>query len=213
MTKPEREDEPRIEELGNLPEELEPPPELERRVLGALRERGLVISGEAPPAPGRAAATRQPLRRRAPRWAALAAACLIAFTAGWFGRALVLETAPTATDDRPRFLLLLSEPRGGGELAPNELAARVEEYRAWAHGLARRGLLEGADRLEPRAIRLDGAAGDEASVTRGAASETPVTISGFFLIRAGDLGEARRLAETCPHLRHGGRVTVRPIAG
>jgi hypothetical protein len=224
MNRPEREEEPRLDELRALPRELEPPPELERRVIGALRERGLLVSDAVSStvlsaAPGGASPARPAAARPAPgpaRWAALAAACLVAFAAGWFGRSLALEPAtPGAADDRPRFLLLLSEPGAAGELPPDELGARVEEYRAWAHGLASRGLLEGADRLEPRAIRLDRAAGGGGDpVGRGApAGDDPGAVSGFFLIRAADLDHALGIAGTCPHLRHGGRITVRPIAG
>lgn len=217
MSGPEREQEPRIDELGALPRELDPPPELERRVVDALRERGLVAGGELPAASAGVLASRRTPRRAGPRWAALAAASLLAFTAGWFGRALALEPAPAGAGDdgRPRFLLLLSEPGAGGELPAEELGARIDEYRAWARGLASRGLLEGADRLEPRAVRLGASAGGASGAAPGgaAAGEDPGTVSGFFLIRAADLREARGIAETCPHLRHGGRVTVRPIAG
>lgn len=220
MSPPQRQQEPRIDELTALPAELAPPPELERRVIGALRERGLLVSDTvAGTTPAGTSSARPAAARPGPgpaRWAALAAACLVAFTAGWFGRSLALEpAAPAPVDARPRFLLLLGEAGAGGKLPPEELTARIEEHRAWARGLASRGLLEVADRLEPRAVRLDRIGGDGGGSADpvAPAADDPGTVRGFFLIRAGDLEEALGIAGTCPHLRHGGSVTVRPISG
>jgi hypothetical protein len=36
-------------------------------------------------------------------------------------------------------------------------------------------------------------------------------VRGFFIIRAATEAEALGVARTCPHLRHGGAVAVRPI--
>ena len=36
-------------------------------------------------------------------------------------------------------------------------------------------------------------------------------MSGFFVIKAASREEAIAIAKTCPHLRHGGRVAVRPV--
>jgi hypothetical protein len=40
----------------------------------------------------------------------------------------------------------------------------------------------------------------------------PAQPRGFFVVRARDFAEARRIAETCPHLRHGGRIVLRRVA-
>jgi hypothetical protein len=37
-------------------------------------------------------------------------------------------------------------------------------------------------------------------------------IRGFFVISASDFQDALSVARSCPHLRHGGRILVRPIA-
>jgi hypothetical protein len=50
-------------------------------------------------------------------------------------------------------------------------------------------------------------AGERAEVPAGAPGEP----TGFFLVRAGDLAEAERIARDCPHLRHGGEVALRPV--
>ena len=36
--------------------------------------------------------------------------------------------------------------------------------------------------------------------------------TGYFVIRAADLSAATALAQTCPHLKYGGSIRVRPIA-
>ena len=35
--------------------------------------------------------------------------------------------------------------------------------------------------------------------------------TGFFIVAARDSADAAALAESCPHLKHGGRVAVRAI--
>jgi hypothetical protein len=185
MSDLEPEGEPAVAELAALPREEAPPPELEGRVVAALAERGL-------------------LRRRrgggAGGWASLAAASLLAFAVGWLARGGPSSGGPPAAATAgPEFLLLLA---GGVDQPPEAEAARVAEYRAWAGDLRRRGLLVSAERLAPRAVELGG----------GAAGTGIEDVSGFFLLRARDLDEAVALAGTCPHLRHGGRVTVRPVA-
>jgi len=37
------------------------------------------------------------------------------------------------------------------------------------------------------------------------------TLAGYYVLAAPDLARAARIAGTTPHLRHGGRVVVRPI--
>ena len=68
---------------------------------------------------------------------------------------------------------------------------RVDEYRAWARDLRARNVV------------IDGVKLKSAS--------SP--LSGYFMIRARDLDEAKRIAATCPHIRHGGTIEVREIDG
>ena len=50
-------------------------------------------------------------------------------------------------------------------------------------------------------------------VTDGPFVEGQDMVLGFMIVRAGDLGEASRLAAGCPMVIGGGAVEVRPIAG
>ncbi len=109
--------------LRALPREAEPPPALEERVVGALRDRGLVA------------------RRRPVSWNSLAAG-LVLFAAGLVaGRWLPARPAHPA---EPVYLLLLY---AGPDRTTGDEAARAHEYGAWAASLRKDGRLLGAERL------------------------------------------------------------------
>jgi hypothetical protein len=36
-------------------------------------------------------------------------------------------------------------------------------------------------------------------------------VAGLFIVRASDLERAAAIARTCPHMRYGGQIEVRPI--
>jgi hypothetical protein len=36
-------------------------------------------------------------------------------------------------------------------------------------------------------------------------------LAGYFIVTARDAGEAIEIARSCPHLKHGGAIAVRPI--
>jgi hypothetical protein len=168
-------------QLDALPREIEPPADLERRVVAALRRGGHL----AP-------------RARAPRaWMATAAAAAI-FAAG----VLVGRTAPDPAPEPPaglaQFLLLLYEPT---PLAVADDRDLVAEYGAWARGLARQGRLASAEKLAEASVRLP----------ERAATAAEVEPTGFFVVRAASLDEALEIARGCPHLAHGGEIRVRPV--
>jgi hypothetical protein len=89
-------------------------------------------------------------------------------------------------------------------------AARVAEYSAWARDLAGQGILVDGVKLADEGSTLieDEAA---ARMRRAQTGMETTAVRGFFVIRAATEAEALRLARTCPHLRHGGRIAVRPI--
>jgi hypothetical protein len=170
--------------LAALGRQEEPPPELEGRVVAELRARRLITPG-----------------RRPPTTAVAAAAAAVLFVCGV---ALGRATAPASAGAPVRpaastFALFLH----GGEVLdadPRAVAARVQEYRLWARGLAAGGRLVSGEKLKPGLRSLGGAS---------PADVRPV--QGFFLIRAASLDEAEETARTCPHLRHGGQIVVREI--
>ena len=172
--------------LAGLPAESALPAGLEDRVVQALRARGLVARGRRGPSRG---------------WQATAAATL--FLCG-MGTGLVARRPappPTGLPAGPNYLLLLYPGPGYVVGDAADEARRVVEYGEWAGRLHREGRLLGAEKLGGEALVLE--AGRLA-----ASGEGP---QGYFLVRARSLEEAQDIARACPHLGHGGRVTVQVV--
>jgi hypothetical protein len=123
-------------------------------------------------------------------WTALsiAAAVVVGFLAG----------ALTPGLQRPperEFLLLLRGDAGATTAAA--VQERVREYRDWA------------SRVD---APIDGEKLVETATILGNARDRGDRIGGFFRVAAPSLEEARAIASSCPHLRHGGWIEVREIA-
>jgi hypothetical protein len=171
--------------LDELARELPPPVGLEERVVARLAGRGLLTR-----------------RSRRGRWLLPLAAAAAGLAAGW-----LLHGSTTATPS-PRAeagLYLLVVHGESGEARP--AAERVEAHRAWARELAASGRLVTAKKLASSGSVLDGGSTAPSRPLELDASSP----SGFFLVRASSLAEAERLARSSPHVRWGGRLTVRPI--
>ena len=144
--------------------------------------------------------TRGLIRSSRPAWrwgAAAAAAIVLAFAGGWSAHAWTSGSSGVI-DERPRYMLLLF----GAESAPGEETRRVEEYRAWAASVASSGAHVSGEKLADRQFVLGPA-------QEPAQTDDPL---GFFIISAPDDRAAEAMAQTHPHLKHGGRIVVRPIA-
>lgn len=175
------------EAISGLQRESLAPAAVEERVVSALRARGVIR-------PDRGRRTRRV-------WLAAAAAGLLA--AGFLlGRGFPPRPAPGSAS--PRFALFLLRGAESVPQRPEEEAARVAEYRAWARGLAGAGRLVTGEKLEDRGERIGGFS--------SAAPADEEEIRGFFVISASNFEDALAVARGCPHLRHGGRILVRPIA-
>ena len=94
----------------------------------------------------------------------------------------------------------------GGALPEAEEARLVAEYAGWAADLRRRGVAIDGEKLEDERWLLGPEGGRE---RRGPARGA---LAGYFLIEAADPDAALAVAESCPHLRHGGSVELRRIA-
>ena len=176
-----------VSRAAGLPGEIAPPDAARYRIVGALAARGL-------------------LRRKAATgtriWQAVAilGAAAALFAAGLLAGRRPAEPPPAQS--LPRFVLFLSKLPGETESGEPE---RVAEYKSWAAGLRGQGRLISGEKLRPEAREI--LPGGDAAGERA-----PAEVSGFFVLEAKDLNGALALARTCPHLRHGGRVTVRQVA-
>jgi len=179
-----------LTELDALSPEMEPSPEVEERLVGALRKRGLLADS--------------PLRPISAWWQ-LAAVVLIAATVGWVGRGLIEPPGLQPTTGR-EFLLILSEPEALRTTKPE--AELVEEYRGWASKLSRQGGLVHSGKLVSGGHLLTSSVETrQPLVTDGGLD----TVTGYFQVRAGSWDEALELARTCPHLAYGGEISVRML--
>jgi hypothetical protein len=174
--------------LRVLPREVDPPPALRERVRETLRSRGRL----------------RPRRRRVLAVSAALAAAVLLFLAG----RLSARVRDPWSDSRPEFVLLVYEGPGFDRSAG--VPALFAEYDAWARGLQARGLLLHGRALE-RGSTLLQASGGRVSVEPHEVAADAGTITGFFILRAADSAQALAIARTCPHLKHGGTLILRPI--
>jgi hypothetical protein len=181
--------------LRGLREGPSAPAALEARVVAALRGQGLL---------GEGAGARGGGWRRGALLAAGLAASLAAFALGWWARGPGLAAPAAAPAGAARYVLLIHDT--GTELPAAQEAALVREYGEWAAGLRRRGVAINGEKLEEsRTVLASGGRRDERGSSRGA-------LAGYFLLDAADPAAALAVAESCPHLRHGGTVELRRIA-
>lgn len=179
--------------LGSLPGQVDPPHELQHRVQRTLSQRGLLR------------------QRHARTWYPAAA---IAAGLALIGLGYILGQAPdrgrAAADGLGRFALFLYED-AGFDTSRTE-AELVGEYSAWAAELRARGQLDVGAQLAGTERLLVPTADSVAIDTRGVDTDAG-TLTGIFIIRAATETEALDIAGSCPHLKYGGRVAVRPIVG
>lgn len=169
-----------------------PPGDLEERVVSSLRRRGLLRP------PGRVVSW----------WRLVAAAAVLAatFLAGYGAGSWSGGPADDATDG---YLLLLYETPEGLRAPRSEVARLVAEYSAWAAAQRREGTLVSGEKLAADGLVL--ARDDDLRLSREPGGGSARVLSGFFLIRADSYEEARQIAESCPHLAHGGEIEIRRI--
>lgn len=142
---------------------------------------------------------------RLPNWKTVLvgiAAAAVAFLGGL----RVGAPRKSAIDALPRFALLLYEGKNFDHGRPGEY---LREYTAWARSLSERGISVEGDELSRDSRILHPASG---SIRSEAPAPSDEILAGYFIIGAGTLDEAIVIARECPHLKHEGRIEVRPIA-
>lgn len=162
----------------------QPPEDLERRIVAAVRAAGGL----------------QARRSLGRVWLAAAAAAIIFVAGVGVGSRWWPAQADEVAPGRARYLLLLAgdvTPAAGG-------GTRSAEYGAWARAVSATGVFVRGAELSPT-VRLVGAAADT-PLARELAS-----VGGYFIIEAETEDEAVRLAASCPHVKYGGAVQVRKL--
>lgn len=161
-----------------------PPPELERRVIEAVRRAG----GLHP-----AGRWNSPVRM-----AAAAVFFLIAgFAGGAFWQSASDAPASTSTD---RWMLLVADdaaPAAGGD-------TRAAEYGAWMRDMATRGVRITGAELAP--------GGRVVASLGGEGTRSPLALAGgYFIVDDVTEEEAVALAAASPHVRYGGTIVVKRL--
>jgi hypothetical protein len=112
----------------------------------------------------------------------------------------------------PDFMLFLHQDLGTGPIrSPEEMQAVVKEYIAWADRMRAEGRLRSTQRLTNDLGKVLRPKDGRVAVTDGPYTETKEIIGGYFVIGAKDYDEACSVAETCPHLKYGGRIEMRQV--
>jgi hypothetical protein len=111
-----------------------------------------------------------------------------------------------------RYLLMIATDETGFDaVSPEEEAAQMAGYTAWAEEMQRRTILRGGERLRPTSDATSVQVRDgKVLTTDGPFAETKDQIGGYFLVDCADLDEAIEVAAKIPGARHG-TIEVRPI--
>jgi len=108
-------------------------------------------------------------------------------------------------------LMICLEDDQAAASSPEDGAAMLAEYGAFADEMGARGVLQGGERLRPSAdattVRVRGG---DVLVSDGPFAETKEQIGGYFLVDCADLDEAIEIAAKIPGARFGS-IEVRPI--
>lgn len=119
--------------------------------------------------------------------------CVALAAAFWLGLAWH-SLKPDAESGGQKYVLLLYE----GPDFQRVPGGHGAEYAAWARA------------SHPDGRVIDGEELDAALASLGPSAGSAAQPAGFFIIEASDAAAALRLARTCPHLRHGGSIQIRP---
>ncbi len=119
---------------------------------------------------------------------------------------------PGRSGDAQEFLLALRElPYSGPPVDPGVMRAVMDEYTAWADGMAAAELLQVSRRFSTQraTLRLKG---NSVAADRSPPAQDEESMVALFIVRARNLEHAIELAHDSPHLRYGGSIDVIGVA-
>jgi hypothetical protein len=164
--------------------QIDPPPELDRRVRRTLETRGLVRRP-----PGRGAV-----------WTVRASLIATGFVLGLLVTGRSRATSPASPGTSQYVLLLYDDARGD---TGSVHIAREREYGRWASELKDARWVGGSELGE--VVEGIGPSGQ-------VAVEPSDRLAGYFVIEAPSPERAADVARSCPHVKYGGRVVVMSVA-
>lgn len=193
---------------GDIP----PSPELEGRVVAALKQRGDIRAHGG-------------WIMKSTKAVAAAVVAGIVFVAGFAignrGQAQNVETpetqvATTKAEPANQYMLLMymratppkTDTPAKTDAPRKDITAIIAEYRDWAMAREQEGRLVSAEKLSGETRVMTEHSGN---VDIATSSGSDRILGGYFLITAPSLDEALELAKSHPHLKYGGEVEVRPI--
>jgi hypothetical protein len=111
----------------------------------------------------------------------------------------------------PRYTALIYS---AANAAPEEFAAQMDDYMAFAEKAYAAGVIGGAEALQPvhtaTTVTVSGGKGGDISTVDGPFAETKEVLTGFYLIDCANLDEAVSWAAQIPGAWHG-KIEVRPV--
>jgi hypothetical protein len=108
-------------------------------------------------------------------------------------------------------LLICLDETANEAISPQERAARLAGYAAFADQMGARGILRDGVRLQPTSTATTVRVRDgDVVVADGPFAETKEQIAGHYLVDCKDLDEAVEVASKIPAARHG-TIEVRPV--
>ena len=94
------------------------------------------------------------------------------------------------------------------EQSPSEMQAHMDRWKNWMGDLAARGKLAGGQPLDKSGKTITNKG---TTITDGPFTEGPEMVSGYLIIKAGDINEAVELSKSCPVFELDGNIEIRPV--
>ncbi len=105
------------------------------------------------------------------------------------------------------YLLLFRGGANPEDMTPEQMKTTMENWMSWMKDLKKNKQLVMGHPLKDDGKVFSGAKGK----TAVALTETPDTVGGYMIFKAGNLTEANKIARGCPIFNNGGTVELRAI--
>ena len=110
------------------------------------------------------------------------------------------------------YIMLLHEsPTDFADLSAEDIQQVIGEYIAWRKTVEADGKMAGGQKLKDDGGKNLTFQNGRLRVTDGPFAEAKEVIGGYFSILADNYNEAVKTAQTCPHLKYGGRIELREV--